>query len=116
MVEITLFEIHLDGARIDADAEATANAPLSSLSGLLGRGKGESESSSSNPGSATETEVEVAADDDTEPSGPSIGKLLLATVLLAVVAALARRLLGSEDESPLEDVADADIAAIDVGE
>ena len=122
MVEITLFEIHLDGARIDAEAEATANAPLSGLSSLLGRGSEESGESGSNPETTAETEIEVQGDGDgdgdgdTDDAGPSFVKLVLLTVTLAVVAALARRALGGEDASVVEDVADVDIAPIDVGE
>lgn len=113
MVEITLFEIHLDGAQVDA--EATANAPLSGLSSLFGSGSEESEQAEGNPGSA-ETAFDVQADEEGGRAGPSIGKLLLSVVVLAVVAALARRALGGEDSSVVDDVADAEITPINVGE
>jgi hypothetical protein len=117
MVEITLVEIHLEDAQFDANAEAIANAPLSGLRGLFGS---DDEEESSDEGAVEEVAEEASADESTATRGrpgPSLGKLFLGVLLLAVVGIAARRFLGGGEEGaePAADEA-VEIAEIDVGE
>lgn len=93
MVEITLFEIHLENATFDA--EATANAPLSRLFG------GDEESEEETTDSVWDTE--------SDSNGPPLGKILLVVALLGALAALAARLLDREDVDDLVEVAGEEI-------
>ncbi|WP_324662456.1 hypothetical protein [Haloarcula sediminis] len=74
MVDITLFELHLDGS------EFTANAP----------GVGESD--------------EAETDTDDSGGAPLGLLAVLALVVLVVVAVAAKKLRGGDDASPLDDV------------
>jgi MYXO-CTERM domain-containing protein len=73
MVELTLFEIHLDGS------EFTANAPFTS---------GESDDSD---------DFEVASEGDS--GGPNPAKAVLGLLVLVVALVLVRRLVSGSDET-----------------
>jgi hypothetical protein len=121
MVEITLFEVHVEDASFDANAEAIANAPLSGLASLLGRGS-DGEDASEPPTETSDAESESVADVESEAEsggrpGPSVGKLLLLVVALAVAAVVARRVVGGgDDETAVAEDDEPEIAEIDVGE
>jgi len=105
MVEITLFEIHLDGAQLDANAEALANAPGSGLRRLIGR-----------DGSESASEPTDTAAGDESGRGPSLVKSVLSVLGLAVAAVAVRRALdGRGPELQEEADEEAEIAEIGVG-
>ncbi|MFW5974544.1 MAG: hypothetical protein ACOCPZ_04115 [Natrialbaceae archaeon] len=76
---LTLFEVHLENARIGPN-RATASNP-----------EGAAEDAS---GDREETV------DDTADGGPSIGRLVVASVLLSVVVSVLAWKLASDDEDP----------------
>ena len=118
MVEITLFEVHVEDASFDANAEAIANAPLGGLASLLGRGgDGDDADESAAEEHDTEAATEASAADDSGLPGPSVGKLLVLVVALAVAAVVARRVVaGGGDETVVTEDEESEIAEIDVGE
>jgi len=116
MVEITLFEVHVEDASFDANAEAIANAPLSGLSKLLGRGSSESDTAET-VAETPEERADATADSSGVP-GAGVGKLLLLVAVLAAAAVVARRVVGgrAETTAPESETEGSEIAEIDVGE
>lgn len=96
--KLTLFEIHLDDATFTANASATKDADPSLPEG-----------------EETEAETDEADEDEDEEAGGAgpvkgAARGLLVLVLLAAVAALAKKLAGGEVDAELEDLADLDEA------